>query len=72
MEKLILAVTVAAFTVGAYANDCANKDKAACADKEKAGMMASRIEQAARVTNRDRRVFQDGVYITEKAGEAIA
>jgi len=36
MKKLILAITVAAFTVGAYAADCAGKDKAACGDKEKA------------------------------------
>ena len=36
MKKLILAITVAAFTVGVYAGDSANKDKAASADKEKA------------------------------------
>jgi hypothetical protein len=41
MKKLILAVTVAAFTIGAYANDSANNDKpactgkSACADKQK-------------------------------------
>jgi hypothetical protein len=37
VKKFILAITVAAFTVGAYANDCASKDASACtADKEKA------------------------------------
>jgi hypothetical protein len=30
-----MAITVAAVTVGAYASDCANKDKTACGDKEK-------------------------------------
>jgi hypothetical protein len=37
MKKLILTITVAAFTVGAYAGDkCCSKDKAACSDKDKA------------------------------------
>ena len=40
-------------------------------DIEKAGMIAARIEQASKVRGKDRRVFQDGIYIVEKAGEPI-
>ncbi|WP_048149449.1 50S ribosomal protein L6 [Palaeococcus ferrophilus] len=40
-------------------------------DREKAGQTAANIEQATKVRGRDRRVFQDGIYIVEKAGKPI-
>lgn len=40
-------------------------------DKELAGNTASEIELLCAVRGRDLRVFQDGIYITEKAGKQI-
>ena len=36
-------------------------------DIEKAGTTATDIEQLCRICNKDRRIFQDGIYIIEKA-----
>lgn len=41
------------------------------ADKKTAGQTAANIERATKVKKRDKRVFQDGIYIIEKAGKRL-
>lgn len=50
MKKLILTLTVAAFTVGAFAgeNCAASKDKAACGDKDKTAASCPAGKDAAK------------------------
>jgi len=40
-------------------------------EKEAVGQTAANIEQATKITKWDRRVFQDGVYIVDKAGKQM-
>ncbi|MEK6874834.1 MAG: 50S ribosomal protein L6 [Nanoarchaeota archaeon] len=67
-EKIPRKVTISSGVKVTLAGDKINIESI---DIECAGKTASDIEQICRISNRDRRIFQDGIYITKKCGEAV-
>jgi len=49
----------------------ANKVNISSHNREAAGQTAANVETATKVKGRDRRIFQDGIFLTEKCGRKI-
>lgn len=62
---------IAYIVPGAEVNIEKNKITVESHEKEIASQTAANIETATKIKNRDRRKFQDGIFIVEKAGRAI-